>query len=100
MTSRGEIVLDNCYDREEEIVEECPICNETSEHELVDCQVCVNEICARCYSKLNKCPYCRTSYNKTEPSTASRIEFSYWNIEGQVFDILLVVRNRIVSNQV
>lgn len=54
---------------------ECQICNcpvETSE--LVECQTVKNSsaqgshsLCIKCFSKINKCPFCRTSYDQKQP---------------------------------
>lgn len=40
---------------------ECAICATPSLHDLA-CQVCFNSVCISCIMKVNKCPFCRTSY--------------------------------------
>ena len=51
---------------------ECPVCLiRVDESELVECQAvkkssASHSVCVKCFSKLNKCPLCRTSYEPEE----------------------------------
>lgn len=54
---------------------ECQICFDAVEtSELVECQTIKkssaqvsHSVCVQCFSKINKCPFCRTSYDQKQP---------------------------------
>jgi len=48
-----------------ECIDECCICYEVQQHETLShnmCLTCVANMCTNCYSKINKCPICRTAF--------------------------------------
>jgi len=45
------------------IMVECDICyNEELDTKFYNCKCCRHEYCLKCYSKIDKCPFCRTRY--------------------------------------
>lgn len=44
---------------------ECPICYENQEtYSMIKCGICNNECCKKCHSKINKCSFCRHSFEE------------------------------------
>lgn len=46
---------------------ECPICYEIQQtSSMIKCKICNNECCKKCRSKINKCSFCRHSFENVE----------------------------------
>lgn len=67
--------FEDSVDKEKKSKVECQICNEPAEtSELVECQTIKkssaevsHSVCVKCFSKMNKCPFCRTEYDQKQP---------------------------------
>lgn len=75
---------------------ECDICMNEYQDDGYTCDQCKKNICIKCYSNVNKCPFCRKKYDKEEPTVNNTpLILNDWNMEYVGFPMSWVVNNEL-----
>lgn len=68
-----------------EKIEECGICREQTNPEKYTCTTCKNTHCMSCHVHMQKCPFCRTVFDKEK-----QLEDFFWNEVIRRLECILV----------